>query len=141
MGCLSVLVVILLGVVIVSACSSASPTAAHFCRMPHCQESRYLKVYGHPSSNPLEALVQSVSTVGQWVAIFEALQKHAPSTIEPQVTNILNLLKNNRDEASNSGSDSLQALLAGSLTSLEAPGSWQQVSNYAATHCITDSAC
>ena len=140
MGCLSVLVVILLGVVIVSICSSASPTAAHFCRMLHQQESMYLKVYGHPSSNPLEALVQSVSAMGQWVPIFEALQKHAPPTIEPQVTNIVNLFKNNRDEASNSGSDSLQALLAGSLTRLEASGSWRQVSNYAATHRITDSA-
>jgi hypothetical protein len=123
-----------------SGCSSAPPTVADFCRTLAQQEAQYLNAYGHPSSDPLDELVQVISAVGQWVPIFEALQQNSPPAIEPQVANIVTALKQEQQEAGNEASDPLGALVSGVVTGLESSGSWQQVDNYASAHCGSQSA-
>lgn len=125
-----------LGVGILTACSSAPPTAADFCRTLAQQEAKYLQTYGNPSkTDPLADLVNVISAIGQWVPIFQALQQNSPPSIEPQVANIVSSLQQEESEAGNEGSNPLGALFAGLMTSIEASGSWQQVSDYAAAHC------
>lgn len=120
---------------LIAACSSPPPTAADFCRTLAQQKAQYLSTYGKSSGNALEDLVKAVSAVGQWVPIFEALQQNSPPDIEPQVANIVDSLKQERQAAGNAASDPLGALVSGLMTSLESSGSWQQVSNYAQQHC------
>ncbi|MGH3119742.1 MAG: hypothetical protein ACRDND_01740 [Streptosporangiaceae bacterium] len=134
------LVAVIIGAGLVVACSSPPPTAADFCRTLAQQKARYLKTYGHPSTtNPVADMVDVVSAVGQWVPIFEALQQNSPPSIEPQVANIVSSLKQEQKQAGDAGSDPLAALASGLMTSLESSGSWQQVSDYAATHCVSGS--
>ena len=133
---LCMLAIAVLGAGLMTACSSAPPTAADFCRTLAQQKAKYLSAYGHPSTtNGLEDLMDVISAVGQWVPIFETLQQNSPPDIEPQVANIVSSLKEEQQEAGNEGSDPLGALAAGLMTSLEASGSWQQVNNYAVQHC------
>jgi hypothetical protein len=121
---------------VLTACSSAPPTAADFCRTLAQQEAKYLQTYGNPSkTDPLADLVDAISAIGQWVPIFQALQQNSPPSIEPQVANIVSSLQQEESEAGNEGSNPLGALFAGLMTSIEASGSWQQVSDYAAAHC------
>jgi hypothetical protein len=133
---LCVFAVALIGAGLMTACSSAPPTAADFCRTLAQQKAKYLSAYGNPSSaNGLEDLVDAISAIGQWVPIFEALQQNSPPDIEPQVANIVNSLKQEEQEAGDEGSDPFGAFAAGLMTSLEASGSWQQVADYATQHC------
>jgi hypothetical protein len=132
--------VLLLGAVLttamVSACSSAPPTAADFCHTLAQQKAKYLSAYGNAaSSNGLEDLATLLSAVGQWVPIFQALQHSSPPSIEPQVASIVASLQQEQQETAGMASDPLGALGAGLVTGLESSGSWQQVSNYAAAHC------
>jgi acyl-CoA synthetase (NDP forming) len=134
-----VLVVAVLGVSLMTACSSSSPpTAANFCSTLAQQKAKYLSSYGNPSGNGLEDLVQAISALGQWVPIFEALQQNSPPDIEPQVANIVDSLKQEQQDAG--GSSVLGSLFSGLMTSLESSGSWEQVSEYAAEHCGSGSA-
>jgi hypothetical protein len=48
-------------------------------------------------------------------------------------------LKQEQQEAADSASDPLSALGAGLVSGLEGSGSWQQVSNYAAALCTSNS--
>jgi outer membrane murein-binding lipoprotein Lpp len=132
---LSVLAAAALSVCLVAGCSSGPPTAADFCRTLAQQKAKYLAAYGHPSSNGLEDLVLAISAIGQWVPIFEALQQNSPPSIEPQVANIVDSLKQEEQAASNEASDPLGSIASGLMTGLEASGSWQQVSQYATDHC------
>jgi hypothetical protein len=132
--CLLAVAVISAGVL--TACSSAPPTAADFCRTLAQQEAKYLQAYGSPSkTDPLADLVNAISAIGQWVPIFQALQQNSPPSIEPQVANIVSSLQREESEAGNEASNPFGALVAGLMTSIEASGSWQQVSDYAAAHC------
>lgn len=137
---LALLTAAVLGASLVTACSSAPPTAADFCRTLAQQKARYLAAYAHPSGNGLEDLVQAISAIGQWVPIFEALQQNSPPAIEPQVANIVSSLKQEQQEAGNEASDPLGAIFSGLMTSIESSGSWQQVSDYATEHCGSGSA-
>jgi hypothetical protein len=133
---LCMLAVTVLGVGVVTSCSSAPPTAADFCRTLAQQEAKYLHTYGNPSTtNPLADLVDVVSAIGQWVPIFQALQQNSPPSIEPQVANIVSALQQEEQEAGNEQSNPFGALVAGLMTGIESSGSWQQVSAYAAAHC------
>ena len=136
------LVVAVLGIGLVTACSSSPPpTAADFCNTLAQQKAKYLSTYGHPSTtNPLADLVDAISALGQWVPIFEALQQNSPPDIEPQVANIVDSLKQEQQEAGNMGSSVIGSLLSGLMTSIESSGSWEQVSEYAAKHCGSGSA-
>jgi hypothetical protein len=131
------LTVAVLGVSLVSACSSSPPpTAADFCNTLAQQKAKYLSAYGHPSTtNPLDDLVQVISAVGQWVPIFEALQQSSPPDIEPQVANIVDSLKQQEQEASSAGTSVFGALVSSLMTGIESSGSWEQVSEYATEHC------
>jgi hypothetical protein len=125
---------------LIAGCSSAPPTVADFCHTLAQQKAQYLATYGHPSGNALGDLVQTISAIGQWVPIFEALQQNSPPDIEPQVASIVSSLKQEQQQDANMGSDLLGAVVAGFMTSIEASGSWQQVSNYASAHCGTATA-
>jgi hypothetical protein len=61
------------------------------------------------------------------VPIFEALQQNSPPSIEPQVASIIGSLKQEQEE----NADPLGALVTDFVPSIEASGSWQQVSNNA----------
>ncbi len=134
---LCVLIAAVLGVSLASACSSsAPPTAADFCQTLAQQKAKYLSTYGQASgTNPLEDLVEAISAIGQWVPIFEALQQNSPPSIEPQVANIVNALKEEQQEAGNASSNPLSAIFSSLMTGIESSGSWQQVSEYAAANC------
>jgi hypothetical protein len=130
----SAIVVAVLGTGLLSACSSAPPTAADFCRTLAQQEAQYLHSYGHASStDPLADLVEALSAIGQWVPIFQALQQSSPPSIEPQVASIVASLQ--QQQQGSAASNPLGALFSGLMSGLESSGSWQQVSSYAAAHC------
>jgi hypothetical protein len=136
MKLLPVFVATAVAVSLATGCSSAPPTAADFCRTLAQQKAHYLNTYGHPSrTNGLADLVDAISAIGQWVPIFEALQHSSPPAIEPQVANIVDSLKQEQQNVANVGSNPLGALAAGLMISLESSGSWQQVNDYATTHC------
>jgi hypothetical protein len=135
------LLLAILCVGLLAACSSAPPTAADFCRTLAQQKAKYLSTYGNPSStNPLADLASAISAMGQWVPIFQALQQNSPPSIEPQVANIVSSLQQEQQEAGNEASNPFGSLFAGLMTSIESSGSWQQVSDYAAAHCGSGSA-
>lgn len=126
----------IIGAGLVTGCSSPPPTAADFCQTLAQQKAQYLSTYGNTSGgNVLEDLVKVISAVGQWVPIFETLQRNSPPAIEPQVANIVDSLKEEQQEAANEASNPLGALVSGVMTSLESSGAWQQVNNYINANC------
>lgn len=126
----------IIGAGLVTGCSSPPPTAADFCQTLAQQKAQYLSTYGNTSGgNVLGDLVKVISAVGQWVPIFETLQRNSPPAIEPQVANIVDSLKEEQQEAANEASNPLGALVSGVMTSLESSGSWQQVNNYINANC------
>lgn len=126
----------IIGAGLVTGCSSPPPTAADFCQTLAQQKAQYLSTYGNTSGgNVLGDLVKVISAVGQWVPIFETLQRNSPPAIEPQVANIVDSLKEEQQEAANEASNPLGALVSGVMTSLESSGAWQQVNNYINANC------
>lgn len=121
--------------VVVSGCGSPAPTTAGFCKVYHQQENEYLRQYGTPAGNGLGDLVQMVGAISDWVPIFEKLDQAAPPSIEPDVKNILDSLKQQEQAAGQEASDPLGALSAGLLAGLMASASWQNLSNFVSQHC------
>jgi hypothetical protein len=126
---------IALATVMVNGCGSPAPTTAGFCKVYHQQENEYLRQYGTPAGNGLGDLVQMVGAISDWVPIFEKLDQAAPPSIEPDVKNILDSLKQQEQAAGQEASDPLGALSAGLLAGLMASASWENLSNFVSQHC------
>jgi len=122
--------------VTICGCSSAQPkTAAGFCQVYHLQKKQYLAKYGKPANGGLAAFGQLVGALSDWVPIFEALDQAAPPSIEPDVHNILDSLKQEEQDAGQEANDPLGALASGLMAGMMSTASWQNVSAYIEQHC------
>lgn len=130
---------IVLAVVAVSGCGGGRPrTAAEFCRVYYQQEHQYLAHYGHSSPNqPLQDLANVIGAMSDWVPIFQALDQVAPPSIEPDVHNIIDALKQEEQAAGNEVSNPLGAVASGLEAGFMSTASWDNVSQYIQQHCTT----
>jgi hypothetical protein len=124
-----------------SGCSSGPPrTAAEFCQVYHQQEQQYLARYDNSSSTePLQDIANAIGAMSDWVPIFQALDQVAPASIEPDVQNIVDSLKQEQQDAGNEFSNPLGALASGLETGLMSTASWENVDQYIQQHCTTGS--
>lgn len=122
--------------VVGAGCGSPPPTAAGFCQVYHQQERQYLTQYGHSSpSQPLQDLANAIGAMSDWVPIFERLDQAAPPSIEPDVQNILDALKQEQQAAGQEFSNPLGALASGLAASMMSSASWDHLTTYIEQHC------
>lgn len=126
-----------LTMVIISACSSPSRTTAGFCKVYHQQEAQYLGKYSTPAGNTLADLVQLVSAISDWVPIFDKLDQASPPSIEPDVKNVLDSLKQQEQAVGQEASDPLGGLASGLMAGLMSTASWNNVDSFISEHCNT----
>jgi len=133
----AIAVVVPLAAIIVSGCSGGPPrTTAGFCSVYHQQEQQYLAQYNHPSStNGLADLADLIGAVSDWVPIFEALDQAAPPSIEPDVQNILDSLKQEEQAAGQEATDPLGGLASGLEAAMMSSASWQNLSTFIEQNC------
>lgn len=122
--------------VVSTGCGSQPPTAADFCRVYYQQEQQYLAQYGKSSpSQPLQDLADAIGAMSDWVPIFEQLDQAAPPSIEPDVHNILDALKQEQQAAGQGFSNPLGALASGLEASMMSSASWDHLTTYIGQHC------
>lgn len=128
--------VVSLMALIISGCGGPSPTTAGFCSVYHQQEQQYLAQYNHPSSsNGLTDLVDLIGAMSDWVPIFEKLDQAAPPSIEPDVHNILDALKQQEQAAGQEVTNPLAGLASGLDAALMSSASWQNLNTFIARNC------
>jgi hypothetical protein len=129
-------VVVSLMSLIISGCSGPPPTTAGFCSVYHQQEQQYLAQYNHPSSSDgLADLVSLIGAVSDWVPIFEKLDQAAPPSIEPDVHNVLDSLKQEQQAAGQEITNPLAGLASGLEAALMSSASWQNLNTFIAQNC------
>lgn len=129
---------VVLVAVAISGCGGRPRTAAEFCRVYYQQEHQYLAHYDHSSPNqPLQDLASVIGAMSDWVPIFQALDQVAPPSIEPDVHNIVDALKQEEQATGNEVSNPLGALASGLEAGFMSTASWDNVSQYIQQHCTT----
>ena len=133
-GAIAVLVPLM--ALIISGCSGSPRTTAGFCSVYHQQEQQYLAQYNHPSSSDgLGDLVDLIGAVSDWVPIFEKLDQAAPPSIEPDVQNILDSLKQEDQAAGQEVTNPLAGLASGLDAALMSSASWQNLNTFIEQNC------
>lgn len=129
-------VVVPLTALIISGCSGPSRTTAGFCSVYHQQEEQYLAQYGHPSTTDgLADLAGLIGAVSDWVPIFGKLDQAAPPSIEPDVQNVLDSLKQEEQAAGQEVSNPLAGLASGLDAAMMSSASWQDLNTFIAQNC------
>jgi hypothetical protein len=124
-----------------SGCASGQPkTAAGFCQVYRQQEDQYLAQYGKPANSGLADFGQLIGALSDWVPIFEALDQAAPPDIEPDVSNIVDSLKQQEQDVGQEASDPLGGFVSGLTAGLMSTSSWQNVSTYIEQNCGAEGA-
>jgi hypothetical protein len=121
-----------------AGCGGPPRTAAEFCKVYHQQERQYLKQYDQPTNNGLRALGNVIGAMSDWVPIFERLDQVAPPSIEPDVHNVLDSLKQEEQAAGQEFSDPLGGLAAGLEASMMSTASWDHLETYIEQHCTAN---
>lgn len=124
-------------VVVIRASSGPTRSPAAFCQVYFQQKQQYLSTYGSRSysNDPLGGLVTVISAMSDWVPIFEKLDAVAPPSIEPDVSNIVDSLKQEQAAAGNAVTDPFGALGSGLMAGLMSTASWDHVDQYIAQNC------
>lgn len=136
---LTLVVVIVLVAVASTACGRPPRTAAEFCKVYHQQERQYLAQYDHSSPNqPLRDLANVIGAMSDWVPIFDRLDQASPPSIEPDVHNILDSLKQEQQAAGQEFSNPLGALASGLEASMMSSASWDHLDTYIEQHCLQE---
>lgn len=113
-----------------------APTTPGFCSVYHQQEEQYLAQYGHPSTTDgLADLAGLIGAVSDWVPIFEKLDQAAPPSIEPDVQNVLDSLKQEEQAAEQEVSNPLAGLASGLDAAMMSSASWQNLNTFIAQNC------
>ena len=120
----------------IAGCASSQPkTVAGFCRVYEQQKSQYTAKYGTPASGGLAALGQLIGAVSDWVPMFDALDQAAPPDIEPDVSTILDSLKQQEQDAGQEVSNPLAGFASGLMSGLMATSSWDNLGSYITQNC------
>ncbi len=124
-------------VVIVRANSAPTRSAAAFCQVYNQQKRQFIATYDtrNYQNDPLAGLINSINAISDLVPMFEKLDAVAPPSIEPDVSNIVDSLKQQEQAAGHEFSDPLGALGEGLTAALMSSASWNQVDKYIAQHC------
>lgn len=124
-----------------SGCSSGqAKTVAGFCQVYHQQEKQYLAKYGTPANSGLGDLGQLIGALSDWVPIFEALDQAAPPSIEPDVHNILDSLKQQEQDVGQEVGNPLGGFASSLMAGMMSTASWDNVSAYIEQNCGTAAA-
>ena len=128
---------VLAGLVAVGATACGGPprTVAEFCKVYHQQERQYLAQYDQPNANGLQALGNLIGAMSDWVPIFERLDQVAPPSIEPDVHNVLDSLKQEEQAAGQEFSNPLGALGSSLEAGLMSTASWDHLNTFIQQHC------
>lgn len=123
-------------VIAASGCSSGqAKTAAGFCQVYHQQEKQYLAKYGKPANSGLGDLGQLIGALSDWVPIFEALHQAAPPSIEPDVHNVLDSLKQEEQDVGQEVGNPLGGFASSLMAGMMSTASWDNVSTYIEQNC------
>ena len=129
--------VVILAALAVAGCGEQPRTAAGFCKVYYQQKQQYLSSYGNsPPNQPLRDLANLIGAMSDWVPIFEKLGQAAPPSIEPDVSNIVDALKQEQQAAGQEFSNPLGALGQGLEAALMSTASWDHVDAYIQKYCI-----
>lgn len=128
---------IALTVMLVTACGSPPKTAAGFCKVYHQQEAEYLRKYEASADSDLGDLVQLISAVSDLVPMFEKLDQAAPPSIEADVKNIVDSLRQQEQAAGQEVTDPLGGLASGLVTGMMSTASWENVGDFINKHSTT----
>jgi hypothetical protein len=126
-----------------AACGNSDTRSVRaFCTTYQEQKHEYLATYASgPSSGGdsigslMSSIGNSLAAVGDWVVIFDKLDRVAPPDIEPDVAHIRDSLKEQQQAAEKAVDNPLGALASGLASGLMASGSWNRVSAYVDSNC------
>ena len=122
-----------------SGCGGEPPkTAAGFCKVYQQQKAEYLAKYGKPAGSGLADLGQLIGALSDWVPMFEALDQAAPPGIEPDVSNVVDSLKQQEQDVGQEASDPLGGFASSLMAGLMSTASWEKVSAYIEQNCGTE---
>lgn len=124
-------------VVIIRANSAPTRSVAAFCGVYHQQERQFMATYESRSyqNDPLAGLLNSINAMSDLLPMFEKLDAVAPPSIEPDVSNVVDSLKQEEQAAGHEFSDPLGALGDSLVIALMSSASWNQVDKYISQHC------
>lgn len=133
-------------VVLPSACGSGRSVEA-FCSTYKERKANYLDKYNADArsidsqSDPLLSMMAAVSmtaqSMGDLESMFDALDKVAPDSIEPDVAIIRDQWKQSIDSVGDGASNPWGAALGQLVSGLAHQGSWTRVGNYVQANCHT----
>lgn len=119
--------------VAVTAASKPSRSVDAFCGTYYQQMHKMWDMAHMQTGTPLGDAFQYGAAVSEMPVMFDALDKVAPDTIEPDVANIYQALQN-AEQSAGSG-DALSALAGGLAATFESMGSWENFTLYVQNNC------
>jgi hypothetical protein len=124
-------------VVVIHVTAGPTRSAAAFCNVYFQQKHQYLATYANRSyqNDPLGGLFNAIGAMSDWVPMFEKLDAVAPPSIEPDVANIADSLKQEQQDAGQELSNPLGALGSSLTTALMSSASWDHLNEYIQQHC------
>lgn len=124
-------------VVVIHVTAGPSRSAAAFCNVYFQQKHQYLATYASRSyqNDPLGGLLNAIGAMSDWVPIFEKLDAVAPPSIEPDVANVADSLKQEQQAAGQEFSNPLGALGSSLTAALMSSASWDHLDQYVRQQC------